>query len=1058
VAFTHLESRIDRLFGRETDLTQLLQRTQRCGLTAIVGPPQIGKSWLLMELAYRLDREAKLRCLVGFTRSPKGANDPLLQVVNDLYQRWLADARAWQQLQTVWEHQKDGLLPAFARFVGKLSEKAAKLVPVLGELGGTAIRESLEGLVSASEDLRSGRLIVSRLEYSQAQELVSSVQKITGQRVSLIMDQWEETHNLDQQRNTFRDFLREPEQWPDCHILLGAREGGEAAELLHDLAVEYPGGVYLHALREMNLTDGIERQRLISYLHAQPQLRALENVPDDHVLQLVTGYPRVIDRWTAEDARDTAKTLDGLKRLAQDANASRYRDLEKLLLNLDSNQRKLTARIALVPLVEDVDAWEALRPVILNSLDPNTLDDLKLSNVLDKQVSVPRFGHPTRRDAARSFLDTQRPEAMRVEAEHLILAFARSVIAIDASTLPFGVALRGLRDAAAQYNLGSLPSTLCEIARILCGERPSSLVLLIKGVQQARKSREAGLGILLSAGLFNTLIEAKAEDDLAHRRALLDELRALARTYPDETTVRQRLANGLFDTLTNTKAENDLARRDALLDELRTLARTYPDDAAVREQLARGLFNTLIEAKAENDFARRDALLDELRTLARTYPDDAAVREGLAYGLSNTLIDTKPKDDLARRDALLDELRTLARTYPDDAAVREGLAYGLSNTLNYAKAESDLAHHDALLDELRTLARMYPDDAAVREQLARGLFNTLIEAKAENDLARRDALLDELRTLARAYPDDAVVREQLAYGLFNTLNYAKAETDLAHHDALLDELRTLARMYADDTAVRQRLASGLSNTLINTKPKDYLARRDALLDELRTLARTYPDDATVRGELAYGLFNTLINTKAKDDPDRHDALLDELHTLAWTYPDDAAVRERLARGLFNRLSDAKMEDDLARRNALLNELLALTHTYPDDDTDLIRHDALLYELRALNRTYPHDAAVRERLAGSLFKTLNHAKTKDNLARRDPLLDELRALARTYPDDDAVREHLLHGLFNRLNDAKTENDLAHHDALLDELRALARTYPDDAAVREGLAHALFNTTR
>jgi hypothetical protein len=128
------------------DLTQLLQRTQRSGLTAIVGPPQIGKSWLLMELAYYLDREVNPRCLVGFTRSPRGAIDPLLQVVSDLYQRWLADARAWEQLRAVWEQQKDGLLPVFASFVGKLSEKAAKLVPILGELGGAAIKESLQAL------------------------------------------------------------------------------------------------------------------------------------------------------------------------------------------------------------------------------------------------------------------------------------------------------------------------------------------------------------------------------------------------------------------------------------------------------------------------------------------------------------------------------------------------------------------------------------------------------------------------------------------------------------------------------------------------------------------------------------------------------------------------------------------------------------------------------------------------------------------------------------------------------------------------------------------------
>jgi hypothetical protein len=64
-------------------LTRLLRRVQRYGLTAIVGPPQIGKSWLLMELAYRLDRETDPRCLVGFTRSPKGENDPLLSTSPD---------------------------------------------------------------------------------------------------------------------------------------------------------------------------------------------------------------------------------------------------------------------------------------------------------------------------------------------------------------------------------------------------------------------------------------------------------------------------------------------------------------------------------------------------------------------------------------------------------------------------------------------------------------------------------------------------------------------------------------------------------------------------------------------------------------------------------------------------------------------------------------------------------------------------------------------------------------------------------------------------------------
>jgi len=91
--------------------------------------------------------------------------------------------------------------------------------------------------------------------------------------------------------------------------------------------------------------------------------------------------------------------------------------------------------------------------------------------------------------------------------------------------------------------------------------------------------------------------------------------------------VRDRLADGLFNTLIDAKAEDDLARRGTLLDELRALARSYPDDAVVRDRMARGLFNTLIHTKAEDDLARRDTLLDELHALARSYPDDAAVRE-----------------------------------------------------------------------------------------------------------------------------------------------------------------------------------------------------------------------------------------------------------------------------------------------------------------------------------------------------------------------------------------------------------------------------------------------
>ena len=95
---------------------------------------------------------------------------------------------------------------------------------------------------------------------------------------------------------------------------------------------------------------------------------------------------------------------------------------------------------------------------------------------------------------------------------------------------------------------------------------------------------EPSVGLLLATALRNALIDAKTEGHLARRDALLDELRALARAYPDDAVGRERLAKGLHTTYRSTPRWRTIARPDALLDELRALARTRPNDAAVRER------------------------------------------------------------------------------------------------------------------------------------------------------------------------------------------------------------------------------------------------------------------------------------------------------------------------------------------------------------------------------------------------------------------------------------------------------------------------------------------
>jgi hypothetical protein len=47
---------------------------------------------------------------------------------------------------------------------------------------------------------------------------------------------------------------------------------------------------------------------------------------------------------------------------------------------------------------------------------------------------------------------------------------------------------------------------------------------------------------MLIVGLLRVLKDRKGDSYLAHRDALLDELRALARSYPDDVNVRRLLS------------------------------------------------------------------------------------------------------------------------------------------------------------------------------------------------------------------------------------------------------------------------------------------------------------------------------------------------------------------------------------------------------------------------------------------------------------------------------------------------------------------------------------
>ena len=266
--------RSGQIFGRELDIAHLLDRSRQRGITAVIGRPQMGKSWLLMELASRLSLSAKPApspidvphlfapptCLVGMFELQTDTSDFLLRAVVDLYSRWLSDSTYIQQAQASYQLQKKDLIGRTGEAVGSIFEAISKLVVPL-EGVGKLVKGTFEGLAQANRDLLEGGTQLPRLQIDQARELLELVSKITKSQLVLIFDQWEKSLEIDKQAGILDTFIRHVDEWPSCHIFLGMRPDEKPRAAIKQLQKFFPGIVEDYDLPPMRLDDSASRSR-----------------------------------------------------------------------------------------------------------------------------------------------------------------------------------------------------------------------------------------------------------------------------------------------------------------------------------------------------------------------------------------------------------------------------------------------------------------------------------------------------------------------------------------------------------------------------------------------------------------------------------------------------------------------------------------------------------------------------------------------------------------------------------------------------------------------------
>ncbi len=514
------------IFGRADDLTRLHGRIGSKGLTALTGRPQIGKSRLLEELIRTVTGDGEY--LVGYAQSTGEKQDLLLRTLVDLYTRWLNHASYLGQARSFYERHRGSLIGKVGVAVGKLLAPALKLENPTG-ITTAVVNETLGNLTKAEQDLATAGIQLPRLSYDLALELVHVLHKLSERRVVLIMDALEQSPAVEEKAATLAAIMRRLEEWPPCHVIIALRDNKpehEAYRQAESLVRSHPAAEMVPLSRIELKHDLPTRDALLA--HVREIVPAARKVADQRLIELIDGHPGVLYWWFWDPPANEA----GLVRRARDAHAYRYDELIddfRDLIQKGGDELNLCSRLALFPEIVTADDWAIHESIVLGEIAKDALPRLQSRRILDPQEPYPTFGHTTRYEAARRWWGDQgeaKPFA-REEAAHLIVRLASRIRSYEPTAMPFAQSLISFLPVAGPLRIAKDFQALIACGLAVSQSRPNEPYQLLV----ERNGRPTALSLprtaaLVSMGLFNTLNDARAEDDLERRDRLLDELRA----------------------------------------------------------------------------------------------------------------------------------------------------------------------------------------------------------------------------------------------------------------------------------------------------------------------------------------------------------------------------------------------------------------------------------------------------------------------------------------------------------------------------------------------------
>jgi tetratricopeptide (TPR) repeat protein len=416
---------------------------------------------------------------VGYHEWRGGENSHLRQAVRNLYSRWLKDASMVKQARIMYEQNKSELVPIVGKLFGFIFDKLAGSLGVPDKIGDI-VAEAFNKLAEAQRSLVTGGLPSVSLPYDEAQSLLSIVSKISQKRIILILDAWEKPEKSENDIDALESFLKHMTEWPVTHMFLAIRypdltpneAGNSARRQAKKLRLLNPAAMQVCELAQLDLKDPAELSRVCSFL--QRSIRVARGQACSCLLELVDGFPGVIDFWLHAETRGALHTFEDLVASANDAQVTRYSEIPMQLEHLTPRTLQFAGAMVFLPQL-DAQGWRDVTGALADHLGAvrETYDELTDCGLLLGDQEYASFGHETRFRAIRTWFIQERTALFRRIGTGVIKALASRLSGDRIKDSYLLAAIGASSDVVMQLELSAPIEALVNSARSLILDDPT---------------------------------------------------------------------------------------------------------------------------------------------------------------------------------------------------------------------------------------------------------------------------------------------------------------------------------------------------------------------------------------------------------------------------------------------------------------------------------------------------------------------------------------------------------------------------------------------------------